>query len=374
MVLLSIMSIPNWITFPKEDWISISPEEAGLDPKGFASWIASLDVKGASFGGETHSGNQFGTIITRGGYLIQSWGDRNYKFHTASVGKALCWALLGFAVEDGLVDPDEPINKIWTGEDQLSHPHKYLNRGYHSSLTWRHLIGFRWGDFHFGGFPIELGVRWAEKRTGLEDITTVDGVPSWSKWTGDPSYDLYSHTEPGTVGLYSSAGFWRLGQALTVLWNQDLKDVIDERMFSKIGIPSTQWDWYTGDFVKSQKFFYPDIPDSYTYLDPPYEINGVPIRSGPGWIVISASNLARFGHLLATRGNWNGEQIIDPNWIRGHGGGNKSGVSGENTYYTATGMVTTEGLEWSAGFNILVEPRESIIPKELFIAPVCIDR
>ena len=105
-------------------------------------------------------------------------------------------------------------------------------------------------------------------------------------------------------------------------------------------------------------------------MDPPYEIDGVPIRSGPGWIVISASNLARFGHLLATRGNWNGEQIIDQNWIRGHGGGNKSGVSGENTYYTAIGMVTTEGLESNAGFNILVEPRESVIPKELFIAPI----
>ena len=125
--------------------------------------IASLNVKGASFGGETHNGNQFGAIITRGGYLIQSWGDRNYKFHTASVGKALCWALLGFAVEDGLVDPDEPINKIWTGEDQLSHPHKYLDQGHHKTLTWRHLLGDKFGRTQYHGFPVAIGGTFWEK-------------------------------------------------------------------------------------------------------------------------------------------------------------------------------------------------------------------
>ena len=165
--------------------------------------------------------------------------------------------------------------------------------------------------------------------------------------------------------MYSSAGFWRLGQALTVLWNRDLKDIIDERLFSKIGIPSNEWDWYTGDKVRGTKYFYPEIPDSYTYLDPPFEINGIPVRGGPGWIVISALNLARFGHLLATRGNWKGRQIIDPLWLRGHGGGNKSGVSGENTFYTAMSMVTTEGIDYQYS-----TARESFIPSNLFVGPV----
>ena len=151
------------------------------------------------------------------------------------------------------------------------------------------------------------------------------GVPDWVKWTGDPFYDLYAHAEPGTVGLYSSAGFWRLSQALTAVWGRDLKDVLDERLFGKIGIPPDRWDWLPGGYVKDQKYFYPDIPDSYTYLDPPYEIDGNTVRSGPGWVVISASDLARFGHLNATLGNWKGEQIVDPSWLRSHSGGNASG-------------------------------------------------
>ena len=109
-------------------------------------------------------------------------------------------------------------------------------------------------------------------------IRTTPGVVPWATWTGDPSYDLYSHARPGTTALYSSAGYWRLAQALTVVWKRDLKDVVQERLFGPMGIPADRWDWLTGGWVKDQRDFYPTIPDSYTYLDPPYEIDG---RAGP---------------------------------------------------------------------------------------------
>jgi CubicO group peptidase (beta-lactamase class C family) len=277
----------------------------------------------------------------------------------------MIWVLIGLAAEDGLLDPDEPINRSWTGEGQLSHPHKYLDRGHHVNLTWRHVIGERTGHGHYGGFPVELGVRWAARQTGIEGPDVVDGVAEWANWTGDPFYDNYSHTEPGTVGLYASGGLWRVGQALTAVWKRDLKDVLDERLFSRIGVPAERWDWLTGDHVRRQKFFYPTIPDSFTYLDPPYEIGGHPVRSGPGWVVISASDLARFGHLNATQGIWEGERIIDPAWLRGHGGGNRSGVSGESTYFTAIAAVTTEGLQHPRLYCTMTE---SFIPAECFVA------
>lgn len=358
---VKLKKIPDWVTFPDEDWDLKNLDKLGINPSIFNTWISTLNVKGANFGGEDHCDNKFGTVITRGGYIIHEWGDRNYRFHTASVGKALCWVLIGCAIEDGLIDPDDLIYKTWTGEGELSHSHKYLDQGYHKNLSWRHIIGYKYGDLHFGGFPMEMGIRWKEKRTGLEDDKSIYGIPNWSTWTGDPSYDLYAHIEPGTQGVYSSAGFWRLGQALTSLWNRDLKDVVDERLFSKIGIKSNNWDWYTGEYVKSQKYFYPNIPDSYTYLDPPYTINSIPVRSGPGWIVISASDLARFGHLLATNGNWKGIQLIDPQWLRGHGGGNGSGVSGESDFYTSISVVTTRGIDYKYGSS-----RKSFLPHEVF--------
>ena len=168
------------------------------------------------------------------------------------------------------------------------------------------------------------------------------------------------------MGLYSSAGFWRLGQALTHVWGRDIKDVVQERLFDRIGIAADRWDWYSGGWVKDRKYFYPTLPDSYTYLDPPYEIAGNVVRSGPGWVVWSASDMARFGHLNATRGLWKGEQIIDPDWLRPHSGGNKSGSSGESKYFTALGVVTTEGLP---EFKHAIETR-SILPEGLFVGPV----
>ena len=364
-----ISELPDWVTFPEDDWGEITTEEAGLDPEKFEAFMAGLQIKGASFGGEDHSGNKYGAVITRGGYLVHAWGDRYYRHHTASVGKALMWAILGFAVTEGRIDPDEPINNYWTGEGQLSHSHKYLSQGYHKNLTWRHIVGPKHESLHYGGFPIELGIRWRDKCTGLQKADIKPGVPKWSNWSGDPFYDLYSHVEPGTVGHYSSAGFWRLSQALTHVWDRDLKDIIQERLFDRIGIPAERWDWLTGRYIKDQIDFYPTIPDSYTYLDPPYEINGKPVRSGPGWVVISASDLARFGHLNATQGVWKGEQVIDPDWLRGHSGGNKSGTSGERKYLTAMGVVTTEGFEYKHATETT-----SFLPEELFIGPVRISR
>ncbi len=166
------------------------------------------------------------------------------------------------------------------------------------------------------------------------------------------------------MGHYSSAGFWRLGQALTALWDRDLKDVLDERLFGKIGIFADRWDWPAGRVIKDSKYLYPTIPDSYTYLDPPYKIGGNVMRSGPGWAIISASDLARFGQLVATSGIWKGQRLLDPQWLRGHGGGNKSGVSGESAFSTAMGVVTTRGLDHAHS-----TAKHSFLPRELFVGP-----
>ena len=203
--------IPEWVTYPRDDWIEITPADAGLDVEKFERFLAGLDVKGASFGGEDHTGDKWGTVLTRGGYLVHAWGNRNYRFQTASMGKAFMWVLIGFAEEEGLLDPDQPIHMSWTGEGELSHPHKYLNRGHHRTLTWRHLIG----------------------------------------------------------------------------------------------------------------------------------------------------------HLLATRGQWEGEQLVDPAWLRGHSGGNRCGVSGESTHYTAMAQVTTDGFDHP--HSIVTT---SLLPDGLFVRPV----
>ena len=145
-----------------------------------------------------------------------------------------------------------------------------------------------------------------------------------------------------------------------MLWGKDIKRVLDDELFGEIGIPADRWDWTPGRVVHEKRDWYPHMPGYGDFLDPPYEIDGHVVRGGPGWVVMSARDLARFGHLVATGGVWNGRRLLGRRWTIGHGGGNGSGVAGESTNYTAFGIVTTEGID----FN------EPFLPDELFTGPV----
>jgi CubicO group peptidase (beta-lactamase class C family) len=345
-------TIPDWVIFPEEEWIEITPAQAGFDVVKFNEITS--NIRGASWEGEVHEGNNWGSALARGGYLVKTWGDPEYRYQTASLGKAFTRAVLGLAVDEGLVDPDEPINKTWLGEGQLSHPHKYLNVGHHKKLTWRHLIGAKDKYEHYGGFPVTNGFYWRKGSSAQSKGEAGKSVPEWAKWTGDPLYDNYSHAEPGTVATYSSGGLWRLSQALTALWDRDIKQVLDEKIFSYIGIPADRWDWLPGKVVHDTRDFYPHMPGYGEYLDPPYEINGHVVRGGPGWVLMSPRDLARFGLLVAARGIWNGKRLVSAEWTRSHAGGNRSWAGGSSITYVSIGKVTTDGLPSLKQFNELI--------------------
>jgi CubicO group peptidase (beta-lactamase class C family) len=166
------------------------------------------------------------------------------------------------------------------------------------------------------------------------------------------------------------------------LWQQDLKQVLDDGLMSKIGIPPDRWDWHPGKAVHDDPNWYPNMPGYGDFIDPPYEIGvgssppdrgrvsegenlpGRPsdpvtpgakiVRGGGGWVVISAADLARFGLLVATGGFWNGERVIGNDWLRGHGGGNGSLMAGDPDTLTSIGVVTAEGFEWPLPGEVFV--------------------
>jgi hypothetical protein len=117
----------------------------------------------------------------------------------------------------------------------------------------------------------------------------------------------------------------------------------------KMGIPADRWEWTPGQTLYENRNFYPTMPGYGLFLDPPYSINGQTVRGGPGWVVISANDLARFGLLVATGGKWKGERLIGgTNLLRGHHGGGGSDVNGVGgSIMVSWGMVTTEGINFS---------------------------
>lgn len=93
-----------------------------------------------------------------------------------------------------------------------------------------------------------------------------------------------------------------------------------------LGIPADRWDWTPGQVICENKDWYPKMPGYGGFLDPPYKIEVQIVRGGPGWVVMSAKDLARWGLLVANGGEWNGRRLICR--VQGHGGGNGSHIGG----------------------------------------------
>ena len=327
--------IPDWVVFPSETWDRISPEGAGLDRMAFDAWVNSQTPEfGHSFGGQKPT--RGGVVLTRGGYLLHTWGDPAFRYQSASLGKTFTRMALQLALDARLIGSlDDRVADYWTGAGLLD-AHKVLHQGYHQTLTFRHLRDMT------GGFPVTNGYVW---KTGTAHGKFTSEIPGWAIYTGDPMYDNYAHIVPGKETCYSSGGYWRLSQALTGIWKRDLKTVLDERLMGPIGIPPERWDWLSGQGVYYATDFYPDMPGYGAFVDPPHQIDGLAVRGGGGWVVMSAEDFARVGLLAATGGFWAGKQLISE--IGGNVGVGVNtmqgwGVVDGRAWYVSFGKVTTQ--------------------------------
>jgi CubicO group peptidase (beta-lactamase class C family) len=304
-------ALPEGLVFPGNDWTRISPAEAGFDAPRLDRIFAAAHLGPGGYGGTAPNEREWGAVLTRGGYLVYAFGDPHFRHQSASLGKCFTRLLLGLAIDEGRVRPDDLVARTWTGRGDFSQPHKLLDEGYHQTLTWRHLAE------HQGGFP---------------GLLPGDVLPAWRKLSGDPLYDAYSQTTPGTSQVYSNAGYWRLSQALTVLFDRDLKAVLDARLFGPLGIPADRWEWISGrTFRETGHLIYPAIPSAGTdvQVDPPYELRGHVVRGGPGWIAMGSADLARYGLLIASGGVWAGRRLVSAGWLGGHAGLNIHTVAGD---------------------------------------------
>ncbi len=346
------VAVPGWLTYPEAEWAPLTPGQAGFRQPEFDRAIAQHQPRPSTFWGERHAAGDYGAALTRAGYLVQTWGRAaDWCYQTASVGKAFARAALGLAVEKLGLDPDEPVCRTWTGAGELSHPHKHLDNERHRLITWRHLVD------HAAGFGIENAHHWRQGVLPDEDWIRA-------QWTGDPLFDMYALRPPGTR-YYSSAGYVRLGQALTALWDMDLKEVLDRELFGKMGLPAQRWRWLSLAEAHAAKDMYPATPGYAEYVDPPYEINGHVVRGAPGWVCMSALDLARFGLLVATGGVWRGERLLGAEWLISKSGGNHSTVVGDRISFVAGARVATEDLPsflWVPDFVEYRFPQELIEP------------
>ena len=228
--------------YPTSSWTPAQPSDVGLSR-------ARLD-DARDFAG----GNGF---IVRNGRFVYSWGSLTNRSDLKSTTKSLGSALLGIALLDGDVDLDAPA--------ELYHPTLGTPPSSNSNTGWIDEVTLRNLATHTAGFDV----------TGGYSSFIFRPDSSWSYSNGGPNW---------------------IAECLTLNWRRDLVEVLQERIWTPIGVDSGDWSWRSNAFRSST-------------------IQGITSREFGSGIRANVEALTRFGYLFLRRGVWDGQRILPSSFI-----------------------------------------------------------
>jgi CubicO group peptidase (beta-lactamase class C family) len=229
-----------------------TPEAAGVDSGGILRFLQAAE-KGPH---EFHSL----VLVRHGNVVAEGWWApyrADLKHMMYSVSKSFTSTAVGFAVQEDLLKLDEPVLQSFP-DFQPAADSTHLK-----DLTIRHLLTMSAGQ---------------------------DPDPSGRIWATENWEEAFLQTPivkaPGSTFLYNSTATYMLSAIVRKASGQTVFDFLTPRFFQPLGI--TDVDWETSP-------------------------NG---NSAGGWgLRIRTEDMAKLGLLLLQKGVWNGESILDPEWV-----------------------------------------------------------
>lgn len=204
--------------------------------------------------------NQAFIIIRNDTILYQHYADKDPKhLHPSySVAKSFTSALVGFALQDGLIGSlDELIS---------DHLPDLCDDPRYKRVKLKHLLNHT---------------------SGIEHPLTVDGLLYYGKYLGKASRFIKFKNEPGTNQAYMNMNIWLLGQMLEKVTGAPLNEYMQAKLWIPLGMESdARWTADRKDRIK------------------PYCC-----------IQATALDYAKFARLYLNKGNWNGEQLLSKDWV-----------------------------------------------------------
>ncbi|PTM43108.1 serine hydrolase [Bosea sp. 124] len=218
-------------------------------------------------------------LVLKGGRIVVEWGDTSRADMTFSIAKSYLSVLTGLAVQDGLIrDLDDAVGKTVSGP--------FFASDHNAGITWRHLLqqSSEWQGEIF------------EKSDQVDHNRQIG--PGADNSRKGQRRELKT---PGSFYEYNDVRVNLLGYCLLQRFRKPLPEVLRERIMGPIGA-SADWEWqgYENSFV---------------------EIDGQRMQSVPGgghWgggLFIGARDHARFGLLMARKGEWDGRSLLSADWI-----------------------------------------------------------
>lgn len=196
-------------------------------------------------------------VIVRHGRIIWQGPEADRRHRVWSVSKAFT------STAHGLLDDDGKCTL-----ETLARDHNPQLAAYYPAVNLRHLATMTSGiDGEGGSYD-----RDAEGRGDANALV-------------EPARPFFP---PGTKYQYWDEATQHYGFVLTKIAGEPLPDLLQRRILGPIGMTAVRWQQ---DDTKKN------------------------IPNWTGGLEISASDLARFGHLFLNRGQWNGKQLISTRWV-----------------------------------------------------------
>ena len=249
--------------FPNESWRMCKPESVGVSSDKLLNvyeYVSNTNI------------NTEGVIVIKRGYIIFEAYFRGYsknvRHESYSIAKSFSSALLGIALDKGLINSiDEKIVK------------------YYPELTTQ-------------------GTDQRKRRISVRDLLSMMSGISW-KEEGEYSHDeddaflMMDHEdyikyvldkpmryEPGKIWYYSSGDSMLLSGIIEKSTGMSVFDFGKKYLFNRIGLPDIEWD---------------SDPSGHTIT---------------AWgIHATTREFAKFGYLYLKKGVWNDERIVSEKWI-----------------------------------------------------------
>jgi CubicO group peptidase (beta-lactamase class C family) len=271
------------------EWQGVAPEQVGMSTARLDALRDVLAARGTT-----------SLLVIRRDRIAYEWyapgRDATQRHYTASLAKAIVGGTsLMLALADGLMDVDDEAwhyIPAWADDPQKRR------------ITIRHLAT------HSSGIEnAELSDE-ERARALAEGATRTDhhmSLPGWKGafWRREPDpFSVAVHEapvvfEPGTAYAYSNTGMAALAYAVTASLagtaHPDLRSLLKARLMDPIGVPESAWSIGYGQA---------------------YEVDGLSLYANWGGGSYTPRAVARVGRLMLRKGDWEGEQLVDPAWVR----------------------------------------------------------
>ncbi len=268
------------------EWTYAQPESQGMSSEKLDALVKDLSARGTKK-----------LMIIRNDQVVCSWFAEGHEdsirgHYTASLAKAIVSGMsLLTAMNDGLLDPDEPAcHYIPQWKDD------YLK----SMITIRQLAA------HTSGMEDSNVSQEEEEEMIAKGLHVHMDLPGWKGqfWRKDPDPFSVSRdhapilSRPGRKFSYSNPGIAMLNYAVTAAIrdteHKDIRTYLMERIYDPIGIDDKE---YSLGYNKT------------------YTVDGLPLVPGWGGGSFTANAVARVGRLMLHKGNWQGKRLIDSSLV-----------------------------------------------------------